>query len=227
MPIALAAPLLSAALTLRVPFAPDGSVAGCPHAHALRMALELKGVPYDIAPLDSAALPCSLEASGGDALDIAALDAMHPEPPLRTAAAASACSAAASLLSAIERYLLSTADVERAHKQDLLRSLCSLDALLARADGPHAAGADFTFADCALLTAIYHLNVAGKALKGFDIPPQFDALEAYRARGFENQLLYRTASLPAAVRWRWAVLAGNDALAQQAADELRARMPQS
>ena len=115
MPIALAAPLLSAALTLRVPFAPDGSVAGCPHAHALRMALELKGVPYDIAPLDSAALPCSLEAPGGDALDIAALDAMHPEPPLGTAAAASACAAAASLLSAIERYLLSTADVERAH----------------------------------------------------------------------------------------------------------------
>ena len=74
-------------------------------------------------------------------------------------------------------------------------------------------------ADCFLLPALLHVRVAGARFKGFEIPPQFDALQTYIAAC--EPLVAKSAPPDPMVVWGWANARGDAAAAAVAAAELR------
>jgi len=57
---------------------------------------------------------------------------------------------------------------------------------------------------------LYHIKVAGKAFKGFEIPVQFMALHAYMEHAMATSLFTESAPTPEMVRWGWATARTDD-----------------
>jgi hypothetical protein len=149
------------------------------------------------------------------------LDERYPSPSLSPEGLEAAEAARAPVFGSFARYCKSAdAEADAELKKALLLALCNLDAHLEKAAAPFAAGASLSRCDCFLLPALYHIRVAGAAFKGFEIPPQFTALNAYMDAMFESDLLYRTAPQPPMVKWGWANARG-DAEAVERVSELR------
>jgi glutathione S-transferase len=225
----------ASALQLHVKAGPDGrSIGDCPFAHAVRLAAGAKGLPVDVHPhapdakpawlLDNheGKMPCLVD--GADIITesrrIAAfLDERYP-PSLSGLPGIEAAEAAAQpVFGAFARYCKSckegslTAEnvaAESELKKALLLHLCTLDAHLAVAAKPYACGEAFSTADAFLLPALYHIKVAGKAFKGFEIPVQFMALHAYMEHAMATSLFTESAPTPEMVRWGWATARTDD-----------------
>ena len=230
-----------AALTLHVKAGPDGRAIGdCPFAHACRLVASAKNLPLDIEPHAPNAkpawlveqhegkMPCLVDASRvvTESRDIANyLDQSYP-PALSLSSSLdlqAAEEAAKPVFMAFARYCKS---IEGGTEQDtelkkaLLLALCTLDAALSKAPaGQFLCGSQPSMADCFLLPALYHMQVAGKAFKDFDVPVQFDSLRQYMDGAFATPLFSSCAPEPSMVRWGWANARGDaDAAAAAAAE---------
>ena len=150
------------------------------------------------------------------------IEVRHPQPPLAAAGGLEAAEAAAEpVFGAFARYCKCATDggeEDTERRKELLRTLCALDAHLAAAAKPYVAGEALSVADCFLLPAMLHVRVAGARFKGFEIPPQFDALQAYM--NVCEPLLNRSAPPDPMVAWGWANARGDAAAATAAAAEL-------
>lgn len=249
--VALAAAVSGYQLHLKA--GPDGRSQGdCPFAHACLLAARHKSLD-DIEVIAHAAdakptwlldryegkLPALVVVGADGARDevvtesrviVRWLEERHPSPSLYSTYTPggtlnAAEEAAAPVFGAFARYCKNVdAAADGELRANLLRVLCALDAHLAVAARPFAAGGALSTIDCFLLPQLYHLKVAGGAFKDFEIPPAFEALHAYIAAMFEMQLLYETAPKPAMVRWGWANARGDVAAAAAAAEELAAAM---
>jgi len=221
------------ALTLHVKAGPDGRTAGdCPFAHALQLMLTTKGVPFELAPHAPDAkpewlvtdhegkMPCLVREADGvvvtESRTIASwIDDNYPAPSMMGddfAELDAAEAAAKPVFGAFARYCKSTSesqDEEDELKKNLLLSLCTLDAQLAKEASPYATGGRMSVCDCFLLPALYHVTHAGAAFKDFVVPPQFDSLHAYLEHGFATEAFLSTAPPPALVRWGWANARGD------------------
>lgn len=230
--------------TLHVKAGPDGICNGdCPFAHALRLVMEHKGVDYSLAPHGPEGKPewllqeyggnmplLELPTPGGEtsrhieSSEIAlVLEAAFPEPSIvgtEPSVVEAAEAARAPVFGCFARYCKNTeADRDDELKKSLLLALCNLDAHLAQAATPYAAGAELSLTDCFLLPALYHMQVAGRAYKQFEVPPAFDALNAYMTGPLQSELFKRTAPDEALIRWGWANARGDTQAAARAASE--------
>ena len=237
--LVLATAVHGAVVNLHVKAGPDGAFGDCPFAHATRMALEHKGIEYNLMPHKPDAKPDWLVADYGGAMPCLEhddkivtesaviadyIDERFPMPSLSPPGLDRAEAARSDVFGSFARYCKNTeAEADGELKKALLLALCTLDAHLEKAAGPFAAGAELSRCDCFLLPALYHIRVAGAAYKDFEIPAQFTALNAYIDAMFESELLYRTAPLPAMVKWGWANARGDAAAAEKATEELAAR----
>ena len=219
---------------------PDGKAFGdCPFAHATRMALEHKGVAYELMPHGPDNKPDWLLADYGGAMPCLEdgkkivtessviadyIDESFPEPSLSPSGLEAAEAARSPVFGSFARYCKNKeAEADGELKKALLLTLCNLDAHLEKAASPFAAGTEFSRCDCFLLPALYHIRVAGACYKDFEIPSQFTALNAYIDAMFESDLLYRTAPPPAMVKWGWANARGDAEAAEKVIEELAAR----
>jgi glutathione S-transferase len=105
-------------------------------------------------------------------------------------------------------------------KKELLLALCNLDAHLA-SHRPFLCGERMSLEDAFLFPALYHLTVAGRAFKDFEVPSQFESLLAYRENAFSSPAFRASRPPEAMVRWGWAGARGDHAAAEAAAEELR------
>ena len=234
-------PLLSTvlALQLHVKAGPDGrSVGDCPFAHAVRIVAGCKELEIDLRPHSPESkpewlleqhegkMPCLVD---GDEVVVESrkiaglIDAHYPQPPLRASAELEAAEAVCQpVFGAFARFCKSSdAEADAELKKALLLELCRLDAFLAQSARPWTCGADLSMADAFLLPALYHVTVAGGAFKGFEIPPQFEALQAYMKHAFATPLLQATTPPEAMVRWGWASARADKVAIQIAVEELQ------
>ena len=153
----------------------------------------------------------------GDVID----GRLCPAPSLAPAGLAAAEAAAADLFPAFAAFCKNAdATKDDELRKPLLLALCKLDAHLAAGGGDFLAGDQLSLADCFLVPKLLHLRVAGSHFKGFEVPPQFETLQAYsRCMLEESELLRRTAPVPAMVRWGWANARGDPAEIERAAAE--------
>lgn len=225
----------ASALQLHVKAGPDGRAIGdCPFAHAIRLVAGSKGLAIDVVPhapdakpswlLDDheGKLPCLVDGDDivTESRKIAAfLDERYPRPSLSSVSGLEAAETAAQpVFGAFARYCRSCKEgslaadnvaVEKELKKDLLLQLCTLDAHLASAAKPYACG-DFSMCDAFLLPALWHVRVAGKAFKSFDVPVQFEALHTYMEHAMATPTFEASAPTPEMVRWGWATARSGD-----------------
>lgn len=227
------------ALTLHVKAGPDGRMIGdCPFAHACRLAAGAKGLPLDVQPHAPSAkpawlveqhegkMPCLVDDSRvvTESRDIANyLDSTYPpvlslstSPDLEAAE-----EAVKPVFMAFARYCKCTESGEQDTelKKALLLALCTLDAALSKTPGLFLCGSSPSMADCFLMPTLYHISIAGKAFKDFEVPVQFESLHQYMDGTFATPLFSACAPEPAMVRWGWANARGDEAAAAAAARE--------
>ena len=232
----------SDALTLHVKAGPDGrSIGDCPFAHAVRLVAAAKSLPLDVAPHSPSEKPAwlleqhegkmpALEAADGNVYTESRtiadhLDAHYPPSISESSLLASAEEVCAPVFMAFARYCKSTEDGSEADtelKKNLMLVLCKLDAHLALVgDKPFLCGGSLSMADAFLIPTLYHITVAGKAFKGFEIPSQFEALTAYYAAATSDPVLLACTPPEAMVRWGWANARGDADAVQAAVMELQ------
>lgn len=176
-------------------------------------------------------MPCLVADDGSvvtESRTIAAwIEAAYPNPPLDGLALQPAAEQVAGpVFGAFARYCKSSADTpeeeERDLKKALLLALCNLDShLMTNAGMPFVAGPTPSTVDAFLLPALHHIRVAGEAYKGFEIPPQFDALNTYMERNLRAKSVASCTPPDAMVRWGWANARGDEDAAAAAAAELK------
>ena len=153
-----------------------------------------------------------------------AIDAMCPEPSLSPAGLEDADAAAAGLFPAMAGYVKNVEpEKDDELKKALLLALCKLDAHLAQS-GTYLAGEQVSLADCFLAPKLYHMSIVAQYYKGFSVPPQFEALNAYMARTLQSEALVKTSPVPPMVRWGWANARQDFAEVQKAAEEALAEV---
>lgn len=226
-------------LTLHCKAGPDQTSYGdCPFAHAVRLCLETKSLSYNLEPHGPDNKPAwLLEGYGGKmpALEIGSgadrrvvtesrtiaeeIDRLCPSPSLSPEGLEAGDAAAADVFPAMAGYVKNT-DAARVDelKKPLLLALCKLDAHLA-SSGSFVAGEQMSMADCFLVPKLYHMQIVAAHFHGFEVPPQFEALQAYMSRTLESVMFRRTAPVPPMVKWGWANARGNAAEIERAAAE--------
>jgi len=230
---------LSHGLTLHVKAGPDGRAIGdCPFAHAIRFAAAAKGLEMDVVPHSPTSkpswlveqyegkMPCLVDDNQKVVTESRVitnhLEEIYPMPSLTDSPNLEAAEEAATpVFMAFARYCKNTdADNDDELKKALLLALCTLDAALSKTrPGPYSCGAVPSMADCFLLPALFHVSIAGKAFKEFEVPPQFESLHQYMDYAFATPLFAGCAPAPAMVRWGWANARGDEAAAAAAAAE--------
>ena len=88
--------------------------------------------------------------------------------------------------------------------------------------GATSVSCEAVIVDAFLIPTLYHIQVAGGAYKGFEIPNQFDALTQYMGRHLGDELVSACTPPEAMVRWGWANARGDHEAADEAAAELEA-----
>jgi RNA polymerase-associated protein len=226
-------------LTLHVKAGPDGqSIGDCPFAHAVRIVAGAKGLGMNIEPHAPGDKPSWLiENHEGkmpalvDQLTVITesrtiadyLETRYPQPPLAGLPRLTEAEAAAKpVFGAFARFCKSAngSEDERELRKELLRCLCTLDAHLASSAAPYACGEAISMADAFILPVLYHIEIAGGALKSFSIPEQFTALRTYIDSAFATPLLRECTPERAMVVWGWANARGDEEALQAAAAEL-------
>lgn len=166
----------------------------CPFCHRALLTLEEKAVPYQKTLIDFEAKPAWLLdvnpagsvpvmkdlASGEWIVDsgviVDLLEAKFPEPALGTAE--SAPQVGGDVFPAFRDFIKSS-DAEEAEKEAaLVAALTALNEHLA-ASGPFVGGESVTATDCSLMPKLYHMKVATKHFKGWEMPASLSAVAAY------------------------------------------------
>ena len=229
----------AALLQLHVKAGPDGSSIGdCPFAQAIRLVAGAKNLDVAVLPHGpkekpawlvedyGGKMPCLVVEEGSALVESRVianwLESTYPTPALSDSPALEPGEAAAQpIFGSFARYCKALNDDAESLelKKELLLNLCNLDAHLAQTANPYLCGDRLSMADCFLLPSLYHIRVAGKFFKGFDIPEQFTSLHQYMDMAMATPLLQACTPPEAMVRWGWANARGDEAAAAAAAAE--------
>ncbi|XP_070567538.1 uncharacterized protein [Ptychodera flava] len=183
----------------------DGKGLGdCPFSHRIQMILYLKGLQYKLIPVNMKIKPRDfldispagkvpvLTHDGGRMDDSTAiaeyLETTFPEPKLR-ADNALADNAGDRLFHKFAAVLKNRdASAEEGLKNALLGELRKLNSFLAKSPGIFLDGDTLKLPDCNLLPKLYHLKVAAKHFKDFEIPEELEELNKYMETAFETEV---------------------------------------
>ena len=203
-----------------------GTLGPCPWCHKAGMALQLKGLAYDVQlvslvdkpawllELNPAGTVPVLIADGKPIPDSEAIleyaEKLQPEPSLMTTSPVRKEVGATVWTSYLA--LLKNNDIE---KDALLRDALSaqlfqIDSHLAQSGMPFLAADRPTAADCQLLPQLYQIEVSGH-LVDFTIPAQNTNLLAYMKRGFALDAFLKTKYTPETVVEHMATMVGQAA----------------
>lgn len=167
----------------------------CPFCHRALLTLEEKKVPYtkgyisfddkpdwlkDVSPEGS--VPVLKTISSGQWTPDSAgivdfLEETYPDPPLGKAD--SIPEVGSKVFPSFVQFLKSKGEESAEKEQALVKELEALDAHLAAGPGPFLQGADISAADLALGPKLYHLQIALKEYKNWELPAKLVAIRRY------------------------------------------------
>ncbi|XP_002735493.1 uncharacterized protein LOC100367522 [Saccoglossus kowalevskii] len=188
----------------------DGkSLGDCPFSHRIQMILQLKGLEYKLIPVNMKIKPRGfldispagkvpvLTHDGGRMDDSTAiaeyLETTFPEPKLRAdnVAADNAGDRLFHKFAAVLKNRDASAEVHL--KNALLTEVRKLNNFLSNSPGVYLDGDTLKLPDCNILPKLYHLKVAAKHFKDFEIPDEMDVLKTYMATAFQTEVFKTTA----------------------------------
>lgn len=191
----MAAPAQGPRFDIAVKEAPTAGMLGdCPFCHRALLTLEEKGLIYQKTLIDFANKPAWLlevnpEGSVpvmkdlttgqwivGSAVIADWLEEHFPLPVLGTTA--SAPHVGDDVFPAFVQFLKSTPDTAAEKEAGLVKALDTLEAHLA-AEGPFVGGEAVSTTDCSLMPKLYHMQVALKHFKDWELPERYSAIRQY------------------------------------------------
>jgi len=217
--------------TLYVKAGPDGcSLGDCPFAHSVQMALQLKGVDYDVVPCTQETkpqwlleevdgkMPCVYHA-GVPHIETSEIltwiEQEFPEPSLAPPENLNISDNFRSffgLFPSLARYTKNTDPGQDADlKLDLQIKLSSLRAVLGQVSGDFLCGEQPTILDCDLLAKLYVMENATAHFKGFSLAdfPETDEVRMYYEKGSVLKEFTAGAYPPDVCTWGWGEARGN------------------
>ncbi|XP_002735498.1 uncharacterized protein LOC100368280 [Saccoglossus kowalevskii] len=187
----------------------DGNTLGdCPFCHRIQMVLQLKGLDYQLVPINMQIKPrefLDMNPSGkvpvlyhnGVLMDDSAviadyLERTFPEPSL-AASTKVAENAGSNIFQRFTAYLKNKDPKKQDQMRDLLRDeLQKLNSVLANSSGDYLDGDILKLPDCNILPKLYHVKIAARHYKKFEMPDEFPSLKKYFDLGFENEAFLKT-----------------------------------
>ena len=194
----------------------NGGLGTCWYSHKANMAMQLKGLTYDVlpVPLDpkpawlydinpAGTVPVLVLVDGTPIPDSEAIlryiDHLQPESSLLIGAPVRR-EIGANLSSAFSAFMKKEAPPSAA--QTLVNGLLQINDHLDYTGTSYLASEQLTAIDCALLPVLYHIQAAG-TLRQFMIPTSLVSLHRYMARGFASAAFQQTAYSQESVRADW------------------------
>ncbi|XP_070567537.1 chloride intracellular channel protein 4-like [Ptychodera flava] len=196
-------------LELYVKAGKDGNSLGdCPFSHRIQMILQLKGLDYQLIPINMQIKPrefLDMSPSGkvpvlihgerllDDATAIADyLEITFPEPKLR----ADTPQAEKGGIDIFQKFTAFLKNRDPNKQEQLARALKDelqkLDSFLASSPGMFIDGDELKLPDCNILPKLYHIKVAARHYKKFEMPEEFPSLKRYLDEGFETEAFQKT-----------------------------------
>ncbi|KAJ7515749.1 hypothetical protein O6H91_22G026000 [Diphasiastrum complanatum] len=188
----------------------------CPFSQRVLLTLEEKGIPYDAKLVDLNNKPAwFLEANPEGKVPVikddgkwvadsdvitALLEEKYPEPTLVTSP--DNASIGSKIFPSFVKFLKSK-DPSDGSEQALLSELKALDEHLQK-NGPYVDGDRVSAVDLSLAPKLYHLEVALQHYKGWTVPSDFVALQAYTKALFNRESFLKTKSSADDVIRGWA-----------------------
>ncbi|PSC75758.1 putative beta-D-xylosidase 7 [Micractinium conductrix] len=172
----------------------DGVLADCPFCHRSLLALEEKHVPYTTTLIDfnnkpqwlldvnpAGSVPVMKELATGDwVVDSGViqnyLEEKFPQPELGTAEGSPQIGL--DVLPKFRDFIKSSPEEAAAKEADLVACLRGLNDFLA-AGGAYIGGERPCATDCAVMPRLYHMEVACKYFRGWEMPAELTALRKY------------------------------------------------
>ncbi|XP_070567539.1 uncharacterized protein [Ptychodera flava] len=192
------------ALELFVKAGKDGNSLGdCPFSHRANMTLRVKGLDFKITTVNTYDKPkwfLDMYAKGtvpvlkkggeviGDSAIIAErLEKDHPEPSMK--ASDEACKIDANLYPKFIPFVKNKdASQDETLKKPLVEELKKINDILAKSPGKFVEGDTLKHPDCSMLPKLYHIKVAGKHYKNFEMPADCGALTKYMETAFDTDV---------------------------------------
>merc|ERR1719223_117791 len=212
-------------LFLKAGPSPDGAelpVGDCPFAHAIRLVLEEKGLPYQVQPCSPDTKPewlldyyegklpalrhrkeCYVE-SGVVMEYLEFFFSSKPYPALKPPRECNGEEVLDGFFPAVARYLKDT-DGDEEKLANLRGKLEEIEDHLSKSEGAFLCGDDFSLLDCRLVPQLYHLNVASREFK--DGVPNWDEdypqLQAYYESCASRPSFQSTIYPEETIVWGW------------------------
>lgn len=102
-----------------------------------------------------------------------------------------------------QKFCFYIKDVSKDPSQ-LEAELAKIDNFLAFRNSKYLCGDHMTHLDCELLPKLHHIRIAGKALKGFDIPCKLKRLWSYLSRAYGSDLFKQACPADQEIIIHWA-----------------------
>ncbi|XP_077977759.1 uncharacterized protein LOC144433327 [Glandiceps talaboti] len=180
----------------------------CPFSHRIQMILQLKGLDYQVIPINTQVKPrefLDMNPSGkvpvlvhGDGImdDSTAiadyLETTFPDPPLR----ANGPLPEKAGMDIFQKFTAFLKAQDPNKNENLRRSLrdelMKLDSFLSNSPGVFLDGDSLKLPDCNIIPKLYHIKVAAKHYKEFEMPEDFPALKQYLDESFETEAFLKT-----------------------------------
>ncbi|EDV25120.1 Glutathione S-transferase DHAR3, chloroplastic [Trichoplax sp. H2] len=207
------------ALTLYIKAGQHTLLGDCPFCHRVRMVAALKNIEPELVFINVAHKPESFTKLGSntvpvmqdgdviltDSNDISCYLDEKYQPTKALETNDENCKSAGAAIFGKFAALMKNKDsaLDGSLRQKLLDELRNFNEFLSSRSNRFISGDSLTHPDCSLLPKLYHVRVAGKHFKHFDIPKDFAKLLEYLKAGFETEAFKKTVYLEDEVIAGW------------------------
>lgn len=220
--LTMAAPDFSNGAVLLAKKGPDGVLGDCPFTQKANMALRARGVHFQVELVDLSAKPdwfLDLNEDGSTPTFVEGANVLtssddiveHADEIGKSGSALysennpkwdAAFDVVAPLFSAFVKLIKNKGD-DAPFMEELTKTLAAIDAHLRGVEGRFLIGDELSALDCNLGPKLYHVLVAGKHYKGFELPDSLSALSEYMRNIRSTPEWKETAATDDVIIWGW------------------------